>query len=107
MSSENGLQSEHLFSLGRTVMSKGIYQKMIMDRAFIGGVLTALTRHSMGDWGDLCDNDKEMNDRALKAELEGRHTDILMSTYTICGHKVNILTEEDRSVTTVYFPEEN
>ncbi|HUV03991.1 MAG TPA: hypothetical protein VMX94_02665 [Armatimonadota bacterium] len=59
-----------------------------------------LTRHLSGDWGDMCDEDKEANDLALK---EGRR---LMSAYKAHGVKFWIITECDRSATTFLLPEE-
>ena len=62
----------------------------------------ALLRHSRCDWGEICDDDRAENDRALK---EGRR---LLSAYRVRddGQKFWIITEADRSVTTVLLPEE-
>jgi hypothetical protein len=63
-----------------------------------------LTRHLAGDWGDLSDSDRRQNDQALKSE-----NDRLFSSYNL-GRKFErddklwIITECDRSVTTVLFP---
>ena len=64
------------------------------------GVGEALHRHFDGDWGEMCPEDKRVNDQALK---DGAR---LMSSYTIDDRKVWIITEWDRSVTTVLFPED-
>ncbi|WP_318419486.1 type I restriction endonuclease subunit M [Photobacterium leiognathi] len=59
-----------------------------------------LRRHASGDWGELCDNDKRANDDAvLKA---GR----ILSSYTLNGENIWIITEHDRSVTTILLPKE-
>lgn len=59
-----------------------------------------LRRHASGDWGELCDNDKRANDDAvLKA---GR----ILSSYTLNGEKIWIITEHDRSITTLLLPAE-
>lgn len=59
----------------------------------------ALERHATGDWGDLCDSDKKANDRAL---CDGSR---LLSAYTGSnGVKFWIITEWDRSYTTVLLP---
>jgi hypothetical protein len=63
-------------------------------------MLECLQRHRRGDWGSVCDEDKQTNDQALKAGER------LLSAYTITGKKIWIITEWDRSVTTVLFPEE-
>ena len=47
-----------------------------------------------------------MNDEALEAERNGQFSDSLFSLYNIGGREIYIITECDRSVTTVLFPEE-
>ncbi len=60
-----------------------------------------LHRHQTGDWRDVGPEDWAANDRAL---MDG---DRLQSAYlTDGGTKVWIITEWDRSVTTVFLPEE-
>lgn len=60
-----------------------------------------LERHKAGDWGDLSADDKKENDRAVI------HGDRILSAYhTNEGEKIWIVTEWDRSVTTLLLPEE-
>jgi hypothetical protein len=61
-------------------------------------VLTALRRHACGDWGDLCPEDTLANDTAL--QQGGR----LLSAYGQGANRFWIITEADRSVTTVLLP---
>jgi hypothetical protein len=64
-------------------------------------ILCALGRHVSGDWGEVCDEDKETNNMALKQGIR------LMSAYTSqAGTKFWVITEADRSVTTVLLPED-
>lgn len=64
-------------------------------------IIAALRRHSIGDWGDVDDEDRETNNRAIQ------HGDRLLSVYhTIDGIKFWIITEWDRSLTTVLLPED-
>jgi hypothetical protein len=63
-------------------------------------VLAALHRHASGDWGDLCPEDALMNDEAL------HHGGRLLSAYGNGDHRFWIITEADRSVTTVLLPED-
>lgn len=64
-------------------------------------VLQALSRHLQGDWGDCDPADAEENERALQ---DG---DRLFSVYhTSTGTKFWIITEADRSATTVLLPED-
>lgn len=59
-----------------------------------------IRRHVSGDWGDLCDEDKKLNDDALKSKNER-----IFTAYTLKdGTKIWIITEWDRSVTTVLLP---
>ena len=59
-----------------------------------------LRRHASGNWGDICDNDKQANDDAT---LNGER---ILSSYTLNGEKIWIITEYDRSVTTLLLPSE-
>ena len=60
-----------------------------------------LYRHHCGDWGDLCEEDKQANEEAL---AEGFR---ILSCYQVGdGKRIYIITEADRSVTTVLLPEE-
>ncbi|GAI63035.1 unnamed protein product [marine sediment metagenome] len=64
-------------------------------------VLNSLQRHAKGDWGDLSEEDKKENEYSLDRRLR------LLSAYEQHGlPKIWIITEADRSVTTILFPEE-
>ncbi len=64
-------------------------------------ILTALRRHLSGDWGDVPDDDKGANDAAL---IYGHR---LLSAYRSgCGTAFWIITEWDRSATTILLPSE-
>lgn len=58
-----------------------------------------ILRHMFGDWGDVCADDAAANESAL------RHGSRLMSVYNLFGGEtVWIITESDRSVTTLLTP---
>lgn len=61
-----------------------------------------IARHQRGDWGEVCEADKDENDLSLREGFR------LLSEYTLpeTGAKVWIITEADRSVTTLLLPEE-
>ena len=59
-----------------------------------------LTRHLHCDWGDICDEDWKLNDHAVK------NGERLLSSYQVGAEKVLIITEWDRSVTTILFADE-
>jgi len=63
-------------------------------------VLAALRRHAAGDWGDLCPEDAITNDQSLH---EGGR---LLSAYGDGDYRFWIITEADRSVTTILLPED-
>lgn len=85
-----------LFPLGQTVITANALG-VLDDR----DVLAALDRHSRGDWGDVPPEDARANDEALTDE--GR----LFSAYNAGdGRRFWIITEADRSVTTVLLPED-
>ena len=90
------------FSLGQLVMTKGVHSKIKDDVDFAVGVLDAFERYQRCDWGDLCDEDKALNEQALTDTDGGR----IFAVYTCGNDKIWIITEHDRSVTTILFPEE-
>lgn len=89
------------FELGQLATTRGIADEMDEDLKFRREVMSCISRHSCGDWGDACEDDKEANDSALQSEDER-----LFSVYETSKGKIWIITEHDRSVTTVLFPHE-
>ena len=84
------------FSLGRTLITPNA-----LDRLKPEDVQAALTRHLRGDWGDCSDDDRAENEFALDKHLR------LFSVYHDSnGVKFWIITEADRSATTVLLPED-
>lgn len=66
-----------------------------------------LARHITGDWGDLCDDDKKSNDAAIQNEGDVSRQDRILSAYmTKKDVRIWVITEYDRSVTTLLLPEE-
>ena len=59
-----------------------------------------IMRHRQGDWGDVCEEDAELNNDAVK--YGGR----LLSSYLIGDEKLWIITEADRSATTLLMADE-
>ena len=95
-----------LFRTGEIVTTNGIARAMMLDLGFLEAVRESLERHYLGDWGDACEETRQQNNEALEAEKHGRLIDSLFSVYDIDGTEIFIITEIDRSVTTVLFPEE-
>lgn len=83
------------FPLGQVVITANASLRLATEE-----VLTGLRRHASGDWGDLCPEDKLANDDAL--EQGGRQ----FSAYGEGQNRFWVITEADRSVTTVLLPED-
>jgi len=89
------------FQMGKIVLTRGVYEWSVVNSDFAQFVHASLKRHARGDWGSLSPEDRELNDKALK---DGSR---LLSAYEHWKlPKIWIITEADRSVTTVLFPEE-
>ena len=85
-----------LFTMGRIVATSNAINTISQSDIFIG-----LHRHQTGDWGDVCDEDRQTNDLAL---VDG--TRLLSVYHSGSGNKFWIITESDRSSTTVLLPED-
>lgn len=88
------------FQLGQIVMTSGINDRVADDERFAKFVFDSLKRHDNGDWGDLCEDDRQENELSLKEGFR------LFSVYRHEEEKIWTITEADRSKTTVLFPEE-
>ncbi len=88
-------QQTSLFPLGPIVATAGAVAEIPIIE-----IHAALDRHAAGDWGGLCEEDRLANERAL---VEGER---LLSSFESRGATFWIVTERDRSLTTVLLPEE-
>lgn len=94
------------FSIGQIVATRGVYDLACRNPEFAWFIQESLNRHVKGDWGDVDDADKKNNDMALKQGMR------LLSAYNDDRFPENgiatiwIITEADRSVTTILFPDE-
>lgn len=82
--------------LGRVCATPGALESI--DRESLNA---ALRRHASGDWGELGPEDKTANDDALQHGAR-----ILSAHVSLSGTKFWIITEADRSLTTVLLPSE-
>ncbi len=82
------------FSLGQVVATAAAAEALSHD-----DIMHSLSRHICGDWGEVCDEDRASNEEALVHQLR------LLSVYRAKnGTKFWIITEHDRSITTVLLP---
>lgn len=87
-----------LFKLGSIVQTRGVCERRKEDPEFNSFVQKCLERHAKGDWGDLDEEDKKENQFSLEKRLR------LFSAYKQKNWKVWVITEGDRSATTLLFP---
>lgn len=87
---------------GQTVMTRGIAAKIAINEQFAKQVTYFIGLYLQQDWGDISEDDAEMNDINVQSG-----TGSLMGAYNTCEGRIWIMTEPDRSVTTVLFPDEN
>lgn len=90
------LAGQSKFPLGQVVATPGALEQVAQPE-----IMNAISRHARGDWGELDEEDRQANEESL---LDGSR---LLSAYSDTkGTKFWIITEADRSVTTVLLPED-
>ena len=100
------------FALGQLVATPGAME--LLDQTGFSA-MALVSRHVHGDWGDCCDEDKATNELSVQQHMR------VMSVYRLVDVKrllltprdkrsslptVWIITEADRSVTTLLLPED-
>lgn len=97
------------FPLGHVVATPGAIEALAehYGNRWREGAHGLLRRHQRGDWGDICPEDRGLNERSLE---DGTR---LLSVYKLpqrvpgaCPVKLWIITEADRSATTLLLPDE-
>ncbi|MCA9096641.1 MAG: hypothetical protein KDA68_24340 [Planctomycetaceae bacterium] len=83
------------FPLGQIVSTPNALETLSLTE-----INSGLKRHSQGDWGNVCPDDAALNDAALL------HGDRILSAYGDGPKRFWIITEADRSVTTILMPED-
>jgi len=84
------------FRLGKIVSTPNALEQLTQD-----DILRAIGRHQAGDWGDVSEDDRTRNESSLNQGLR------LWSVYHAGdGTKFWLITEANRSVTTVLMPED-
>ena len=94
------------FHPGQMVQTSRVFDASREHQPFFTFIRSSIARHLRGDWGDCCEQDQDSNDIALQDG--GR----IFSVYHIppglfaLESKIWIITEADRSYTTILFPSE-
>ena len=89
------MTKRNLFALGQVVSTPNALRFAEAENI---DLLALLARHHQGDWGDVCEEDRESNEEALLMQLR------ILSSYNFSKYKIWIITEADRSVTTILLP---
>ncbi|MGZ8182293.1 MAG: hypothetical protein ACXWT1_10070 [Methylobacter sp.] len=98
MTTQAEIQAKPLLALGQTVATRGALAAMQQLEV---SPLALLSRHQRGDWGNLDKEDKQANEQALTCG------DRVFSSYQVTeAVKFWVITEADRSTTTILLPEE-
>jgi hypothetical protein len=86
------------FPLGRIVATPGALEALEQSG---DNAAALLKRHVTGDWGELDEHDQQENEFSVSRDLR------ILSAYTLSGGtKIWIITEADRSATTLLLPSE-
>ena len=87
-----------LFPLGQVVATPGALRALQKAEQEPGEFIG---RHVNGDWGEVDEHDKQENDFSV------HHGFRILSAYTTsAGERIWIITEADRSATTILLPQE-
>jgi len=89
------------FRLGQCVMTRGAQEAVTFDEAH-----ALLHRHARGDWGTLDAEDRRANDSAVAYEGDPERQRRVLSIYEVRQKTLWVITEWDRSVTTILLPNE-
>jgi hypothetical protein len=91
-------KQQPLFSLGQIVATPGALAALEKAKQ---PPQEFLSRHVHGEWGDLCEEDRRENEFSLERGFR-----LVSSYWTNAGTKLYVITEADRSATTILLPEE-
>lgn len=93
-----------VFSLAQVVATSSIHSLMSSDLSFHTFIYTSLMRHEEGDWGEVCEENHESNKLALISGHRLFSVHECGSVHQEYGRKIYVITEADRTATTVLWP---
>lgn len=85
------------FDTGNILFTKGISHQIETSKDFAIDILIAMTRYFNCDWGKLCEEDQALNDYAIENDER------ILAKYFTSEGPIYIITEWDRSATTILF----
>ena len=86
------------FSLGRTLATPGALAALGEAKQ---SPAEFLARHKAGDWVEMCDEDRQQNELSLQ-----QGSRVFSAYHTVAGARLWVITEADRSSTTILLPSE-
>ena len=95
------------FNVGKVVCTVTVNNEMMENKQFASEVISALQRYCNKDWGDLCEEDKQINEDALQYPDDL----YILAAYKTCRGKIYIITNRisekaGDNATTICFPDE-
>lgn len=88
------------FRLGRLVTTRKVMTDIAKNEQFAIDVQESLKKYIVCDWGETHEDDKPLNDEAVV------NRERILAAYETCLGRIWIITEWDRSVTTILYPDE-
>lgn len=90
-----------IFSLGQLVATASVSSYMDSDLSFRSFIFDCIARHRAGDWGDVSHEDRSLNDFSVVTDHHLVSVYRCSSEHAFYTDRIFIITEADRSVTTV------
>ena len=93
--------------VGKVLLTRRVSDESTKNPSLHAFIFHALARHASGDWGDISESDKAINDQALSLG-----NDRILSSYNLPSSekdlpkKIWIITEQDHEHTTILFPDD-
>lgn len=96
------MKYEKIGEIGQPTITSHLHEVMQLNPVFELEVYQAFNKYVNCEWGDLDPEDKELNDNAVQEPGSDR----ILAAYKLSKGKIYIITEWDRSYTTLMFAED-